>query len=333
MNNEVFNELNQKYKNRIQSMFNNYVYDVFDIVEKIENFVYSNEIKMKLISNDKMTIKDVNFYFNTLFDANNTSEYDLTITKMVKMFERLLFSFDLVKGNNTIKTIDYEYIENRLVDDIKNNIQNLFNTNTIFEIELFKKAEEKAEQESIENQNQNNNDELIIKLANKCKSLLPTIIDVINIYGLYEIQDIDFSIKEYKALQDCFEKNKFSKTLVPNVNEIINKVNNLDTLDINDVLSEQYAEYVLTILEASYFAATNLIDIINLNNTKKIVYKNETALINRLKDEFEYYIDMLELKENYSFIDYYREIYRWFEVFDIKEYEARFINEYMGNKH
>ena len=314
--------INNKYKNKIYDLFSSYIDDSFSALEEVENYYYQDKIKIDIEAREKITYSEVAFYFDSLFDAKRTESFSLLLDKIVAVIKkyRLKASLDHVNGE---VELDYRYLEGEVINNITKLINQHLPSKTKFSLSSIRIGDELREEQKMEGfihyERFNDLVDLVLKM-------IPTLSAVVDVYGLKSVQDVEFSKERYLALEACFEKVEFTKKSTPDIQKMCDLLKELQEVDLNDVLSEEYARYTLAVLEVAHFVASFYVGGKSANQPAE-KHKNETRLIYEIKEKLDYYMDYIDYTYFYNYVEVYPDIRDVVEAFNIKGFADKLINE------
>ena len=280
-----------KYLNKISDEFIAYERVHFLALYDLEKVEYSDELKLKIEAVGEITANDINTYFNSLFNANSSSNYFLIIKKIQEYLTKNKIKLTINDEKHTVKLLNYDKIEDYILNEIKTFI-NGFKLPLTFDYQLKRLTEQQEETKQTKQTTfygvEYSNMELIPTLLNKVVLALPLLGTIIDLHGLLSVQQIDFSTSQYLAIKDCFVKVKNTKVVrldIKNIIDLLDKSNNDDVLDI---LSEEYITFVATLLESAYFLCKYFISINEeqINNVR-VIHKNELPLQHFIEENIE----------------------------------------------
>lgn len=308
------------YLTNIRDLFSNYKNNYFDALYKLEELNSKDSFKLKIESIDSITKNDVNFYFNSLFEAPTTANYLLTIKKIREFLEKNKLKLKVSEETTANEAkIDYERIENIILKETQTFI-NSFRFPITFEYYLNLKKEEEEINATESRKNENNKREMygieysdldyIEKLLDLVISKLPVFKTLIDSYSLLSVQQVDFSCQNYIAIKECFVKVKNSKLIKLSIKNIYNTLILNDSGDYDDIFSEKYITFAATLLECAYFLCDYFLMYNEDNNkSRKDLHKNESYLKKYIDKNIQIFIDKLNYEGRFNVIDTYIEIY------------------------
>ena len=313
--------INNKYKRKIFDLFSSYIDDCFSSLEEVENYYYQDKIKIDIEAREKITYSEVAFYFDSLFDANKIDSFNLLLEKISAVIKKYRLKASLDHANGEIE-LDYKYLEGKILNNITRLVNDKLSSALNFSLSSMRYGDELKEKVEMDGFIHY---EYFNHLVDIVLQMIPTLGDVVNVYGLKSIQDVEFSKQRYLALDDCFEKVEFTKKSTPNILKMCDFLKELQEINLNDILSEEYAKYTLAVLEAAHFVASFYVGGKSSSQPAE-KHKNETSLVYEIREKIDYYMDYIDYTYFYNFVDAYPSIRDVVFDFNIKEYADTLIN-------
>lgn len=310
--------LNKVYKEKVTQKLNLFVSECVDQIHELEEEVYKNTVKIELEKDEIISTSRINTIFKSLFNATDIKTFDLVVDKILNLINRFKTRVAIDDFFEETSNVDYQPIEVEVLRYAKQEINRVMGyTNLPFEY-VF--PYEGLERVSITKDKKDNemipviNVERFPDLVSKVEELLPTLKVAADKFGLVEVQDVNFTTGIYTALKDCFFDNKYKKSIKPDLDDLLKKINEMEEQHcLEDVFTDDFLYHVLVVLEASYFVCTFYSNNIlgdNATSNKNARYKNEQELLGNIYDNLAYYLDNLAYHTDYDFVTAYPFIVR-----------------------
>ena len=275
------------------NVVNSILTDDFDIIIKIQNFLYDtiNSFILNNISDDNFNNILLFYYQFIIFIFKNNIKYELVndINKISKFYSTLSYRFSclILKSiirmqnsldNNNNLLLKLSNIKNELINKMEIIISNINNNNNS-NINNNDDNSNDNDDNSNDDDNSNSNDNITSKQSSIDKSLQSNVkysnssIDIINKYKLKNkdgniIKNIDeifsdeeINLNNYKEIENNKYSNKFSKITDIETNNQLFSSDNSD-----DILSEKKPTQKVSKITSSYLKSYNIDS--PLNNSK-----------------------------------------------------------------
>lgn len=323
-------EINNKYKLKISSLIDSYIYQCFDALALVEDYFYKDKVKINIESRERITYNDVIFYFDSFFEADNLESFALVLEKLGEVIKKYRLKSSLDEINSDFQ-LDYEYLENAVTSQIFDLINKNLESSKRASLSSLSESDSSSYYSEAPHMDGYIGFERFDELVDLVLDMLPTLKDVADKYGLASIQDVEFSRTRYLALEDCFEKIEFTKKVTPDIGKICDALVEAEDIDLNDILSEEYARYTLIVLEAAHFVA-HFYTSGKSDRKAAEKHKNESNRIGAIRMDIDYYLDLIDFNAGgYDFVSPYPRIQKIVNDFNKKEFADKLINE-LGKK-